>query len=35
MMGIATGLASTGKIPFISTFAMFATGRAFEIVRIQ
>lgn len=33
MMGIAAGLASTGKIPFASTFAMFAAGRAFEIVR--
>ena len=30
MMGIAAGLATTGKIPFVSTFAMFATGRAFE-----
>jgi transketolase len=33
MMGIAAGLATTGKIPFVSTFAMFATGRAFEQVR--
>lgn len=33
MMGVAAGLASTGKIPFASTFAMFAAGRAFEIVR--
>lgn len=33
MMGIAAGIASTGKIPFASTFAIFATGRAFEIVR--
>ncbi len=33
MMGVAAGLATTGKIPFVSTFAMFATGRAFEIVR--
>lgn len=33
MMGIAAGLASTGKIPFASSFAMFAAGRAFEIVR--
>lgn len=33
MMGIAAGLAATGKIPFASTFAMFAAGRAFEIVR--
>ncbi|WP_312501331.1 transketolase family protein [Lacrimispora sp.] len=33
MMGIAAGLAATGKIPFTSTFAMFAAGRAFEQVR--
>lgn len=33
MMGVAAGLAATGKIPFASTFAMFAAGRAFEIVR--
>ena len=33
MMGVAAGLASCGKIPFASTFAMFAAGRAFEIVR--
>lgn len=33
LMGIAAGIATTGKIPFASTFAMFATGRAFEIVR--
>ncbi len=33
MMGIAAGLASTGKIPFVSTFAMFASGRAYEQVR--
>ncbi len=33
LMGTAAGLALTGKIPFASTFAMFATGRAFEIVR--
>lgn len=33
MMGIAAGLAATGKIPFASTFAMFAAGRAFEQVR--
>lgn len=33
MAGIAAGLATTGKIPFISTFAMFAAGRAFEQVR--
>ena len=33
MMGIAGGLSLTGKIPFASTFAMFAAGRAFEQVR--
>ena len=33
MMGIAAGLATTGKIPFVSSFAMFAAGRAFEQVR--
>ena len=33
MMGIAAGMAATGKIPFASSFAMFAAGRAFEIVR--
>ncbi len=33
MMGVAAGLAACGKLPFASTFAMFAAGRAFEIVR--
>jgi len=33
MMGIAAGLALTGKIPFASTFAIFATGRAWEQLR--
>lgn len=33
MMGVAAGLATTGKIPFVSSFAMFASGRAFEQVR--
>ena len=33
MYGAATGLALSGKIVCASTFAMFATGRAFEIVR--
>ena len=33
MMGIAAGLAATGIIPFCSSFAMFAAGRAFEQVR--
>ena len=31
MMGIAAGLASTGKVVFASSFAMFATGRAYEV----
>lgn len=33
LIGMAAGLSTTGKIPFASTFAMFATGRAFEIIR--
>jgi transketolase len=33
MVGMAAGLASTGKIPFATTFAVFAAGRAFEIIR--
>ena len=33
MVGVAAGLAATGKIPFASTFAMFAAGRAFEQIR--
>jgi transketolase len=33
LVGTAAGLAASGKIPFVSTFAMFATGRAFEQVR--
>ena len=33
LIGISAGLAASGKIPFASTFAMFATGRAFEIIR--
>ena len=33
MMGVAAGLSTTGMIPFASTFAMFAAGRAFEIIR--
>ena len=35
MMGVAAGLATCGKIPFASSFAMFAAGRAFEQVRIS
>ncbi|MGN1344778.1 MAG: transketolase family protein, partial [Traorella sp.] len=30
MMSVAAGLAASGKITFASTFAMFATGRAYE-----
>ncbi|MCL1903379.1 MAG: transketolase family protein [Oscillospiraceae bacterium] len=33
MMGVAAGVASTGKLVFASSFAMFAAGRAFEIIR--
>ena len=33
LIGTAAGLATAGKIPFASSFAMFATGRAFEIIR--
>lgn len=33
MMGIAAGLSTMGKVPFVSSFAMFAAGRAFEQVR--
>ncbi len=33
MIGVAAGLASTGKVPYASSFAMFATGRAYEQVR--
>ena len=33
MMGIAAGLAHSGKIPFASTFAVFAAGRAYDQVR--
>ncbi len=33
MTGIAAGLATTGKVPFISSFAMFAAGRNFEQIR--
>lgn len=33
MMGTAAGLATAGKVPFASTFAMFATGRAYDQVR--
>ncbi|MGL5087806.1 MAG: transketolase family protein, partial [Clostridium sp.] len=33
LLGISAGLARYGKVPFASTFAVFATGRAFEIIR--
>ncbi|MBC7339087.1 MAG: transketolase family protein [Firmicutes bacterium] len=35
MMGVAAGLASAGKIPFASTFAVFATGRCFDQLRVS
>lgn len=35
MTGTAAGLASCGKIPFISTFACFATGRNFDQIRVS
>ncbi len=34
MMNVAAGLAASGKIPFVSTFAVFATGNAFEQIRV-
>lgn len=33
LIGVAAGIASTGKVPFCSSFAMFAAGRAYEQVR--
>ena len=33
LMGMAAGVATTGRVAFASTFAMFAAGRAFEQVR--
>jgi transketolase, pyridine binding subunit len=33
MIGTAAGLATCGKIPFVSTFAMFAAGRAYDQIR--
>ena len=35
MIGIASGLAASGKIPFASTFAVFAPGRCFDQVRMS
>ncbi len=33
MIGVAAGLAASGKVPFAASFAMFATGRAYEQIR--
>lgn len=33
MMGVAAGLSTCGKIPYVSTFAMFAAGRAYDQIR--
>jgi transketolase len=33
MVGVAAGLAASGKIPFLSTFSIFASGRAWEQIR--
>ncbi|MEJ8553943.1 transketolase family protein [Tepidibacter sp. Z1-5] len=33
LIGAAAGMSTAGKIPFASTFAMFAAGRAFEVIR--
>lgn len=33
MMGVSAGLASCGKIPYASTFAVFAAGRAYDQIR--
>ena len=35
MVGIAAGLAASGKIPFASTFAVFAPGRCFDQIRMS
>jgi transketolase len=35
MIGIASGLAASGKIPFVSTFAVFAPGRCFDQIRVS
>src|ERR687892_2285070 len=34
MMSMACGLATTGKVPYASTFAIFATGRAYDQIRL-
>lgn len=33
LLGVSAGLSRYGKVPFASTFAVFATGRAFEVIR--
>lgn len=33
MMGVAAGMSTCGKLPYVSTFAVFATGRAYDQVR--
>ncbi|WP_277288572.1 transketolase family protein [Veillonella montpellierensis] len=33
LISVGAGLAAAGKVPFVSSFAMFATGRAFEQIR--
>ena len=33
MVGVAAGISTTGKIPFVSSFAMFLAGRAYEQIR--
>lgn len=33
MIGVGAGLSTTGKIPFVASFAMFSAGRAFEQIR--
>ncbi len=33
MVGVAAGMSTTGKIPFVSSFAMFLAGRAYEQIR--
>ena len=35
LIGIAAGLAASGKIPFVSTFAVFAPGRCFDQIRMS
>jgi transketolase len=34
IMGVAAGLAASGKVPFVSTFAVFGTGRPFDQLRV-